>query len=92
MDKMVLDIIGWAGAIGLLTGYLLFSLGKFNKMLWVYHIFNLSSSVLLLVNALYTHSGPFIFVNTVWSIIAVISIVKEWRKTREQNSTASPKK
>lgn len=86
MDKLVFDIIGWAGAIGLLTGYLLFSLGKFDKMLWVYHIFNLSSSALLLVNAIYTHSGPFIFVNTVWSIIAVISIVKEWRKSKKNTS------
>jgi len=80
MNHIIFEVIGWAGALLLLAGYFMFSLGKFERKLWAYHVFNFCSSFLLLINAFYTHSGPFILVNAVWCIIALVSIVKERKK------------
>jgi hypothetical membrane protein len=80
MNHTIFEIIGWGGALLLLAGYFLFSLGKFDKKLWAYHVFNFVSSFLLLINAIYTDSGPFILVNSVWCIIATVAYIKEKRK------------
>lgn len=80
MNQTIFEIIGWVGALLLLAGYFLFSLGKFNAKLWAYHVFNFVSSFLLLINAIYTGSGPFMLVNSVWCIIAIVSIIKEREK------------
>ncbi|KAB2916557.1 MAG: hypothetical protein F9K23_08100 [Bacteroidetes bacterium] len=76
MEMDLYAVIGWVGAGLLLTGYLLFSVGKFDGKLWLYHCFNLFSSALLLVNAIYNASGPFILVNGVWCCISVYGIIK----------------
>lgn len=80
INQTIFEIIGWVGALLLLAGYFLFSLGKFEGKLWAYHTFNFCSSFLLLINAFYTNSGPFMLVNSVWCVIALVSIVKERRK------------
>ncbi len=80
MNQTTFEIIGWGGALLLLAGYFLFSLSKFDEKLWAYHVFNFVSSLLLLINAIYTGSGPFMLVNGVWCIIATVAYIKEKRK------------
>jgi hypothetical protein len=84
MQITIFEVIGWVGAAGLLSGYFLFSLGKFDARLWLYHIFNLLSSALLLINAIHTSSGPFTMINSVWCIISVFGIAKSLRSKGKQ--------
>lgn len=69
-------IIGWTGASALLITYLLLSINVLKSQSITYQGLNLISSVLLLINAVYIESYPFVLVNSVWSLIAIVALFR----------------
>lgn len=71
---LVIDIVGWFGAIALLLAYAAVSRGTTQGTSFRYQLVNAVGSVCLLVNAAYYRAFPSSFVNLVWIGIAIVTI------------------
>ena len=71
---LVIDIVGWIGAIVLLLAYLAVSRGSTQGTSFKYQFWNAIGSVFLLINAAYYRAFPSSFVNFVWIGIAIVTI------------------
>jgi hypothetical protein len=77
----VIESLGWAGAVIVLGGYLLFSAGKIpNGPL--YQVFNLVGALFVCVNVCAHQAWPSTIVNGIWAIIAAVVLVRMWTKHR----------
>ena len=77
---IIVDIIGWIGAILLLLAYIAISSEKVTGKSFSYQILNAIGSVFLIINSAYYHAYPSAFVNVVWITIAVITIISARKK------------
>ncbi|WP_423922089.1 CBU_0592 family membrane protein [Frigoribacterium sp. 2-23] len=76
---MVFEVLGWVGAIVILAGYALFSLGKIaNGPL--YQWTNLIGGVAVSINVSHHGAYPSMIVNTIWALIAATVLVRMYRK------------
>ena len=69
--KLVADLLGWAGALILLSAYGAVSFRKIPPDSTLYQICNGVGGVFLVVNTVYYHAYPSAFVNVVWIAIAI---------------------
>ena len=77
---LLIDIVGWIGAIALLLAYGAVSRGYTQGTSFNYQLWNAIGSVCLLVNSTYYRAFPSSFVNFVWIGIAIATIAN-YRKT-----------
>lgn len=77
---MLIDIIGWAGAILILAAYYLVSTKKVLGSSALYQALNLIGAVSLVINAYVKGAIPPAALNAVWAIIAVVSLFKTFRR------------
>ena len=85
MEAIVLDVLGWIGAILLLGAYGLVSFKKLKPDSFAYQAMNIVASILLLANTLYYGAYPSSFVNAVWTVIAVVAIASVVRRNAKQD-------
>ncbi len=82
-----IDVLGWIGALQILTAYALISLKKVEGDSLLYQLLNIFGSILLVINTYYWNALPSTLVNAIWLIIAlfaVFSIVKNLNKKVEK--------
>ncbi|BDZ49068.1 hypothetical protein GCM10025867_13090 [Frondihabitans sucicola] len=72
---MLLTILGWVGAVVILAGYALFSLGKLPNGP-VYQLSNLVGAFAISLNVAAHGAWPSAVVNVVWAIIAAVVLVR----------------
>ncbi len=80
MDSLLFDVLGWIGALLLLSAYGLVSFKKIEPDSPTYQWMNITASVLLLVNTMFYGAYPSSFVNAAWAVIAFVAILSIWRK------------
>ncbi len=68
--ELVIDIVGWSGAVLLLVAYGLLSARRLEGHSVRYQLMNIQGSLCLLANAAYHRALPSAFVNLVWVLIA----------------------
>lgn len=73
--KIIIDIIGWTGAVLLLLAYFLVSTKKRKGDSVLYQTLNIIGSAFLVANAGYYHAFPSVFVNIVWICIGAFTIL-----------------
>ncbi|HEX8546670.1 MAG TPA: hypothetical protein VF691_06880 [Cytophagaceae bacterium] len=73
---ILIEIIGWTGALAVIIAYFLVSLNKVKSASYLYQILNLVGAILLIINTAYLKAYPSAFVNVVWVGIATYSIIK----------------
>lgn len=73
------DLLGWVGAIILLTAYALVSLKRLEGNSTLYQILNLIGGACLIVNTFAYGAYPSTAVNLVWIGIAVITLARNRR-------------
>jgi len=83
--ELLVDVIGWVGAVMLLAAYGAVSSGKLAGTSFRYQILNAAASAFLIVNAIYYRAFPSAFVNLVWIGIAVAAILAS-RSSRRPRS------
>ncbi|PZE69711.1 hypothetical protein [Curtobacterium sp. MCBD17_021] len=71
----VVEFLGWFGAVTVLVGYILFSLGKIANGP-VYQLFNLVGGVAIAVNVAAHHAVPSTIVNSIWAAVAAVVLVR----------------
>ena len=82
MSAVVAELVGWAGALALLTGYALLSLGRIPQSRG-YQVFNLAGSAGLAVNGLAHQAWPSAVLNLLWIGIGVVALVRLRRRRSE---------
>lgn len=73
---LIIDGIGWAGAVLLLLGYALVSLRGYKGTSARYQILNMAGGAFLIVNSAYYGAYPSAFLNVVWIGIAIASLTR----------------
>jgi hypothetical protein len=84
-----IDVLGWIGALQILTAYALISLKKVEGDSLFYQLLNIVGSIFLVINTYYWKAFPSTLVNVVWAIIAVFAIIviaRKWRKGVKVNA------
>lgn len=71
-----IDVVGWLGAIALLAAYILVSSKKVEGDSLLYQNLNLIGSAFLIINSGYYKAYPSAFVNIVWIIIAMVTLIR----------------
>jgi hypothetical protein len=70
------EILGWCGSLLVIGAYALNSYQKIQSSSVRFQLMNLVGGVLLIVNSIYKEAYPFTFINSVWVVIAVTSLLK----------------
>lgn len=69
------NLVGWYGAFATLGAYFLISFGILGPMDLKYQLLNLSGAIGLAIICFYKKTYQPLFVNIIWSIIALIAII-----------------
>jgi hypothetical protein len=72
-----IDILGWIGAVVVLTAYLLVSSNKIDGKSVIFQLLNLIGASLLIINTVALKAYPSAFVNVIWSGIAIYFLVRK---------------
>ena len=57
----------------------------FQQLVLIFQFLNLIGAILLIINSIYKQVYPFTFINSVWTVIAVVAIVGIVKKKRITN-------
>ena len=86
--EIAVEVVGWAGALLILSAYLLLSMGKVSGQSMLYQAMNAVGAAGFIVNGWWHGAIPNTALNVVWMIIAAIAL---WRiAARRRPSSASP--
>ncbi len=75
-NDVLIDILGWIGAIALLVAYALISARRVEGDSTGYQLLNLVGSILLILNTLYYGAYPSSFLNLFWIAVALYTLRK----------------
>ena len=75
-NSVLIDVIGWIGAVAILVAYALVSTRKLEGTSTPYQLLNLVGGACLIANTIYYKAYPSTFVNLVWAGIAIYTIVR----------------
>ena len=79
-EKLLVDILGWIGAVALLGAYGLVSMKKWPGDSLRYQSLNVLGAILLIINSAYYGAIPSVAVNMIWVSIALVSmLVNRWK-------------
>lgn len=79
MDLLI-EILGWVGSIEVVAAYALNSYQKIKSDSLIFQLLNLSGAIFLIINSVYKEAYPFTFINSIWSVIAIVAIIGIIRK------------
>jgi len=79
--KLVIDLLGWAGAALLLAAFGCVSFQKIRADSSLYQWMNAVGSLFLVINTVYYHAYPSAFVNIVWITIAIVARARTRQRT-----------
>jgi len=83
-SHILIDIVGWIGALSVLLAYLMVSLNRWESQSHKYQGMNLIGGLLLIINTIYFGAYPSSLVNLVWVSIAIYSLT---RRRSSQHTT-----
>lgn len=81
--ELLINILGWIGSIEVIAAYGLNSYQKIKSDSITFQLLNLTGAIFLIINSIYKQAYPFTFINSVWSVIAIVAIVGIIRKRKE---------
>ncbi len=82
MEKIIVDSLGWIGAVFYLLAYYLVSTKKLAGDATVYQIMNLIGGITLTINTFYYHTLPAMTVNLAWIGISIFTLGRVWLAKR----------
>ncbi len=85
MPEIAIEIAGWAGAMLVLLGYVLVSMGRLEGRSVAFQMLNLTGSLGFIVNTAWHGAIPSMALNIVWSAIALYTLVRIRSSSRRGN-------
>ena len=74
--SIAIDLMGWAGAIFLLSAYWLVSHGRIEPRATRYQAMNVAGGALLIVNSAFYGAFPSVAVNVVWILVGIHALTR----------------
>jgi hypothetical protein len=84
--ELAVEVVGWAGAILILLGYLLITTGKLTGRSLIYQAMNVLGAAGFAINGWWHRALPSTALNVVWMLIGVIAT---WRILKKSGSSTS---
>ena len=81
MTTLIVDLLGWLGALLILVAYALVSARRLAGDAVGYQLPNLVGGLLLIVNTIYYGAYPSTLVNVVWVVVASWALLQRARRT-----------
>ena len=82
--NLIIDILGWVGSIEVVAAYGLNSSQRIKSDSLSFQLLNLTGAIFLIINSIYKQAYPFTFINSVWTVIAIVAIVGILKKKTQQ--------
>ena len=83
MEKTIMDILGWLGAVLYLVAYGLVSTKKVESDSWVYQGLNIIAGTMLIINTYYLRAYPSAGLNIAWVGIAFLTLGRKvWKRNQ----------
>jgi hypothetical protein len=76
MLAMMVEIVGWVGALLILLSFALLTLGRLQPQSLGYQWLNILGSVGFAINGAWNHAYPSMAMNLIWLVIAAYGFVK----------------
>jgi hypothetical protein len=73
---LLINIFGWIGSVLVIGVYGLNSYQKISSSSLAFQLMNLTGGILLIINSIYKEAYPFTFINSVWVVIAISSLIR----------------
>lgn len=70
------ELIGWIGFILIVSAYLLVTIKLVEVSSAGYHLINLIGALCMVVNAKHNRAKPLLWLNIVWSLIAIMGLLQ----------------
>ena len=84
--EIIVEVVGWGGAVLILLAYLLLSTGKLTGQSLVYQGMNVVGAAGFVVNGWWHGAIPSASLNVLWLLIGAIA---SWRIIRKRSSTSA---
>jgi hypothetical protein len=84
--EIMVEVVGWAGALLILLAYLLLSSGKLTGQSLVYQGMNVVGAAGFVINGWWHGAIPSASLNVLWLLIGAIA---SWRIIRKRSSTSA---
>ncbi|MCU0415923.1 MAG: hypothetical protein MUE33_01945 [Cytophagaceae bacterium] len=78
-EVLIIESIGWIGAILVLYAYFLNSTNKVDSTNGYYQWLNLLGALCLILHTIYNNALPSAFVNVIWTIVAIYSLFRIYK-------------
>ena len=76
--KPVIEIVGWAAAVMMLSAYVLLTVGRLSPRSQLYHWLNVLSGAGFIVNSGWNGAYPSASINVVWALTGLYGIFGHW--------------
>ena len=73
--KLLVEIIGWYGALAILVAYLLVSFDIIAGESLLFQLLNISGAMGLIILSLYKKVYQNVFLNTIWILIGLLALI-----------------
>ena len=83
---LLIEIVGWAGAVLVLAAYWLVSHGRLGGTTFVFQAMNVAGALMLAANGYYHGAFPAVFVNVSWLLIGLFAL---WHHRRRRDATSA---
>jgi hypothetical protein len=74
--KKFIDIIGWIGAVEVIAAYGMNSYGQLTSDSAIFQLLNLTGAIFLIANTWYNKAYPSMVINIIWTVIAIVALIK----------------
>ena len=88
MERLFVDVAGWAAALLILGGYALLTVGKVTAKSPLYQWMNVVGAVGFVINSGYFKAWPSAVLNVVWAGIGIVALIRI-AATRKRDAAAA---
>ena len=76
MERLFVDVAGWAAALLILLGYALLTAGKLNARSPAYQWMNVLGAIGFVINSGYFKAWPSAVLNVIWAGIGIVALIR----------------
>lgn len=86
MLSFLVEVAGWAGALLILSAYLLVTLGKLTGQSLAFQWMNLFGGAGFVINGWWHRAIPSAALNVIWMLIAAVALWQLWKRRGSSTS------
>ncbi|GLR47889.1 hypothetical protein GCM10007925_16020 [Sphingomonas astaxanthinifaciens DSM 22298] len=76
MERLFVDVAGWAAALLILGGYALLTAGKLTARSPAYQWMNVLGAIGFVINSGYFKAWPSAVLNVIWAAIGIVALIR----------------